>query len=528
MSEERDIAAQVLEGTASEAEVARLVQAMRKDPQLRREVARLAALHGQLGVALEGEVGQEHYVGRVMEAVHAIDREDFVEELRSRLLTRRWALRACAAAAVVVLSLGLWWLDHTRNRPGEIMAHLERVENLDWGAGEPRAEGAALRAGALLKFDSGLLELEFAGRGHMVVEGPAHLELPEAGYAVLHAGRVVMRVTPAGHGFRIDTPKGDIIDLGTEFGVAVSEDGTVETHVLQGLVEAVGEDGTRVKLEEDDALRLGPGGGERMEVDAGKFYTRMPPKRSAQVVNHIHWSLDEGRGSLARARASGLGGINSDLIFYTMDEGGHPEWVDGAFNSALTFDGKGGYAESDFKGIEGGKPRTVAFWVKVPEDFSQREGFGLVSWGRFQWRRPGEVWQVAINPLQKDGPVGRLRLGLHQGQIVGSTDLRDGLWHHVAVVLYGGSQPDVGTHALLYVDGKQETVSRRALREVRTEVDQADHGIWLARNVAYTQSTPGHAHGGFFRGGIDEVYVFDAALSGSEIRNLMEHNTPPE
>ncbi len=60
---------------------------------------------------------------------------------------------------------------------------------------------------------------------------------------------------------------------------------------------------------------------------------------------------------------------------------------------------------------------------------------------------------------------------MHEGQVVGDTDLRDGEWHHVAVVLYGGSLPNVGTHVMLYLDGDPEPVSRRSLREVKTKIE---------------------------------------------------------
>ena len=229
-----------------------------------------------------------------------------------------------------------------------------------------------------------------------------------------------------------------VIDHGTEFGVSVADDGVVETHVLEGRVESVAGGGARVMLEEDDALRLGPVGGERIEMDAGGFYTSVPP-RSASPPRFIRWPLDEGRGLLSRAAVHGLGGGPAEMVFHAIDQGGAPAWVDGVHGAALGFDGKGSYAESGFPGIGGGEARTVAFWVKVPTDFSIREGFGILSWGQHRSEGLGEVWQVSVNPLVEDGPVGRLRVGLHGGQVVGSTDLRDGEWHHAAVVLYGGS-----------------------------------------------------------------------------------------
>ncbi|MDC0088065.1 LamG domain-containing protein, partial [Akkermansiaceae bacterium] len=173
-----------------------------------------------------------------------------------------------------------------------------------------------------------------------------------------------------------------------------------------------------------------------------------------------------------------------------------------------------------YKGIQGGEARTVCSWVKVPKDFSLKQGFGIISWGNST--KTGETWQISVNPLEKDGEVGRLRLGLRGSQIIGNSDLRDGLWHHIAVVLYGGSNPNIGTHALLYVDGKKESVSRASLQEVKTTSNHDDHGLWVGRNVTYKDDERQPLHGGFFRGGVDDLYIFNVALSQNEIQSLME------
>jgi hypothetical protein len=188
----------------------------------------------------------------------------------------------------------------------------------------------------------------------------------------------------------------------------------------------------------------------------------------------------------------------------------------------IHFDGEGAHAESSYRGIGGNHPRTVAFWVRVPRDFDLSQGFAMISWGQFDNKDPGRVWQVSANPLEKDGPVGRLRVGVHGGQAIGTTDLRDDQWHHVAVVLYPAANPNFGQHVLLFIDGLMEPISRRVLGVIDTDVAQANHGVWLGRDV-----TSPSDNGRFFRGALDEVYIFDAALSQEEIRALMERNEPP-
>ena len=277
-------------------------------------------------------------------------------------------------------------------------------------------------------------------------------------------------------------------------------------------------------LEKGAAVRFAGGGAESLKSDPDILYTALPPQRTS-TPNYVHWSLESADGSTLPASSRGFHGIPNELRLSALENGAHPARTSGAFGAALSFDGLGGYAESDFPGIGGTHPRTVACWVKVPEDFSLRNGFGVVSWGHFSSK--GSVWQVSINPLAAEGATGRVRVGTHGGWIVGTTDLRDGKWHHIAAVMYGGERPDIATHVLVYIDGELEPLSRKALREIDTQLEGAQHGVWLGRNIAHRDAVPAIAHGGFFRGEIDEVFICDAALAQDEVRRLMNENLPP-
>lgn len=513
----------VQNGEATVAQISELVTLLREDPSLLELARTQNEMDALLSVTLEDEFAIESRVEGIVDAVTAADSNQFVDGVERRLSWRRWQRRGMAAAALVTIGLfsGIYFLQQGALQT--TMATLQQADGVTWSS-VALGDGSAFVAGASLEIDSGMLELDLAGRGRLIVEGPARLDFPAAGRAVLHQGRVVMRATEKGHGYQIETPQGNIIDIGTEFGVTVGADGLVETHVIDGSIEAIPNDGEAVTLIRNDALKMGPDGSEAIVADSSQYYTLLPPQHE-QNPQFIHWGFDEAEGKFARSEGGLVAKVANDaeMKFHAMDQSSGPSWVsepNSGTGSALSFDGKGSYAESAYRGIGGGKPRTVCFWLKVPEDFSVKQGFGIVSWGK----RPlaGEVWQLSVNPLKKDGPVGRLRLGLEGGEIIGSSDLRDGKWHHIAVVMYGGSNPDVGTHVILYVDGDQERVSRRALQEVRTEIDEAEHGVWLGRNITYERDGQRHAHGGFFRGELDELYIFDAALSQSELLQLMK------
>lgn len=521
MSGEADDIARLLAGELDEAGRQALAARLAADPAAWKELGGHVLVEGLLGVALEDEFSAESRRGRWMEALRRADQDDFLAGVNRRIQRHQWRKRITAIAAVLAIG-GLSWL---MVRPDGV-ATVRRLETVSWSGGTSLLEGEVLRSGARLRFEGGLVELEMGGRGRMIVEGPADLEFVSGMESRLHRGRVMMKVEPAGHGYRVETPKGSVIDLGTEFGVAVDGDEGVETHVLSGEVEAIPAGGRKVLLKKDDALRFDGGDGTRFKTDGGSFYTELPPPRSGSP-DWIRWPMESAREGRDRAEVGGFGPGAYDMVFKAADQGGMPETVDGVFGSAATFDGKGGYAESAFPGIGGQEPRTVSFWVKVPRDFNIREGFGIVSWGSTGEADFGRAWQISINPLAEDGPVGRLRVGAHGGQIVGATDLRDGRWHHVAVVLYAASRADIGKHVLIYLDGRLEPISRRALHELDTRIEDSAHGVWLGRNLSYRAGSTGNRHGGFFRGGLDEVFIVSGALGRDEIRHLMEKNRMP-
>ena len=532
MKYELEILTRIIEGEASSDEVKTFIRALELNPELRRQAAQLVEVHGLLGVALENESTSGAAAQTISNAIREAERENFVQNVHDKIVVMRrrtWTVPLAAAAAVALLALVVSPWNPLSSQP--TLAQLKRVENLDWGDYPARELEANFAAGDSITFTEGLAELDLMGLGRMIIEGPASLDFPEPGHAVVHEGRVVVRVTPAGHGYRLDTPQGTIIDKGTEFGVLIAEDGHVETHVFDGEIEVVEDEGHTVTLTENDARRLDPKGGEVIPVDSGQFYSSLPPLRASRS-KFIHWPLDDGNGRTASVNSNGLGNEDSNLTLLGALNSEPPGWVGGVFGGALNFNGKGSYTESSYRGIPDGEPRTVCCWVKAPVNFVPEEGYSIISWGHHAPSDPGAAWQISINPIERDGPIGRLRLGILEGQIVGLTDLRDGQWHHVAVVLYEGDNPNVGTHVLLYVDGRLEQISRRTLHEVRTNIDKSGHGVWMGRNMSLDPGklrTPEQLERdkNFFRGSVDEVYIFDSALDRDAIVEIMEKNRPP-
>ena len=299
----------------------------------------------------------------------------------------------------------------------------------------------------------------------------------------------------------------------------VDSAGDMEVHVLEGLVETTPQGETKARrLKQSQGLRLSASAPQDLVADPAAFITAMPPV-SNRHSGFVHWNLNESAVPFKNT-GRGLSEGHADLIPRRKSEvDSLPQAVSGRFGKGLAFDGIGSFAESDFHGIGGNAPRTVAFWVKVPQDFMPSQGYAILSWGSSI--EDGAAWQISINPTEKEGPLGRLRVGVFNGPVVGTKDLRDGQWHHCAVVMYGGPNADVSTHVLLYVDGRLEPAARKAVMEIQTDTTSSkSHGIWMGRNLG----VPKAPTGSFFRGTLDEVYIFDSALGQNEILRLMKEN----
>ena len=431
-----------------------------------------------------------------------------------------WAL-AAAVTVLIAVSAVVWQV--CQRQPVGVLL---RQEACEWSRGQvPLTDGEALRRGPL-RLDAGLIELRLGQGANLILEGPAHLDLQSRNRCFLHFGRAVVRVEEESRGFILDGPNGRIVDLGTEFGVSVGKTGGMEVHVLEGRVTAQPAGLKKpVELKHREALQWSAQEIQRLAAQPLSFVTNLPI-RTNRPIGYVHWSFDEGKGTVSKNLGHGLGEGQADARLWRAAACGvEPEWISGQFGGGIRCHARLDFVECDFAGISGGKPRTIAFWVKVPSDITRDESYGMVSWGTYL---PGMAWQLSVNHHVEDGPTGPLRAGILHGAVVGSTDLRDDRWHHVAVVMYGGRRPDISTHVLLYVDGRLERTISKAVCEVRTETrHEASRCVRLGRSVEVfepPESTPR----GFFRGCLDEVYIFDAALTQAQIESLMWHNRLPD
>jgi ferric-dicitrate binding protein FerR (iron transport regulator) len=89
-----------------------------------------------------------------------------------------------------------------------------------------------------VRLGSGTTTLELPDIGSVLVEGPADFELLGPMRARLNKGRIKVHVKkPSGYGFVVETPDGEVTDLGTEFGLDVASHSGTGLVVFQGSVD---------------------------------------------------------------------------------------------------------------------------------------------------------------------------------------------------------------------------------------------------------------------------------------------------
>ena len=450
---------------------------------------------------------------------------------------RRW-LTLTAIAATIVLAATLAWRfgpqsGSTPTGGGSEVADAEGdithavITSLDDACGRfgQVALSQGLRLGeGLLELESGWVEITFDSGAEVTLEGPARLQFDSDNEANLTAGRASAHVPEPARGFVIHTPSSYIRDLGTAFAVEVRDQHETDLHVLEGEVEVSATTRTSVAppqiLRQREAVRLAAGSMLPISFHADNPATHRKP-RVAKIPPSVHWSFDSWDGSTTTDSTRG-----HLLKLQQKKEAALPQPLDGPFGLALHFDGEGTFARSDYPGVGGSQPRTVACWLRLqPADSSARPvANGIIAWGV---SRSSRKWQLAWNRSPGQGTVGATRVEFGDGFVIGSTDLRDGRWHHLAVVYLGGPKANVATHVRIYVDGHLESLTGRRQRRIDTDTTSADaRPLMLGR---YLGQAPGHAPL-FLEGDLDEVYVFEGPLLPGQIEHLMKRNSlrPPK
>ena len=176
------------------------------------------------------------------------------------------------------------------------VARLTQMQDAQWESEPALLLGAHLYEGQYVKLKAGLAEITFKDGAAVVLEGPATLGITSKAETHLASGGLVAHVPSRAIGFTVTAATTKIVDLGTEFGVAVDAEGQVSVRVFEGMVSvelnqtADGQDvqPARRIVMANEAVRVAPGSStfEAAPKNTIRQFVRMVPEKAKQGVTH--------------------------------------------------------------------------------------------------------------------------------------------------------------------------------------------------------------------------------------------------
>jgi len=138
---------------------------------------------------------------------------------------------------------------------------------------------------------SGAVQVEFNSGATILVEAPARFELIDANAGRMELGALTAYVPQGAEGFAVTTPGAVFVDLGTEFGVRVSQAGDIQSHVFDGEVSATvssrQSSGSPIFLREEEGLAVADGAVTQQPQPAGFIRRLDDDDYRAQITGDV-------------------------------------------------------------------------------------------------------------------------------------------------------------------------------------------------------------------------------------------------
>ncbi|MCF7963549.1 MAG: LamG domain-containing protein, partial [Pirellula sp.] len=374
----------------------------------------------------------------------------------------------------------------------------------------------------------GVVHLRFSQGADMVLASPVRLEIVDSQHTRMTYGKVRVIAPPAAAGFTIKTPAADFVDLGTEFGLSVAPGNVAsDLYVFDGQVNVVDRASGKVLSEvlEGQSSRYVDGvtRGDAPELKASEFPTpgaigferwqdhQHQTRRDRGLLAYFPFQRAADESVLAnvlgdRDAAAGPAPHNTVAPQNRVADGRivGARWASGRWpgKDALLFDRDSDYVQLDIP--DEYQELTIAMWVKVD-------------------RLDSEFNALLNSELSDIGDVHfqLTRLGAPRGGLIGvkceDKDLGNplviGRWAHVALTV---SRPDLIKRC--YVNGKLSR-ERPMLEDGTMRPGVCRIGNWLP--------APGWGHSiRSLRGRIDELAIWNRALTEEEVHKLVEAGRP--
>jgi hypothetical protein len=148
-----------------------------------------------------------------------------------------------AIAAALAILAAINFLRPVDSKP-EQLGVTQIVASVDavWEGVQPEANESLVPGEYRLA--GGSIELVFADGAEVSMSGPTEFHIRGGSHLHLVSGNLVAHIPDEALGFVATTPQSEVVDLGTEFGLSVSDDGRTDVHALDGLVKVLPMDNT--------------------------------------------------------------------------------------------------------------------------------------------------------------------------------------------------------------------------------------------------------------------------------------------
>lgn len=552
----RNLIFKAIDRTITPAEFERLQDAIERDDEARAEYLRAVTLCESLG-----EIATETSAAESSETNEPVQLKT-TNESKRRSATGRFTLGGLAIAVTILVAVGgaAYWFgqlnhgttnladrdEHAEPRESQIAGHatLRRSVDLKWSDGGSEYRDGDVLPDGRLQFEEGVAEIDFFCGATLIVEGPASLVIESDWSVRVARGRLRANVPSAARGFVVKAAGSEIVDLGTEFALHVDAD-SAQVEVIDGEVKLRGG--------EHDGKHLVTGQGQSLkgsQTQANAFVglstgTDLRRRRAAaESLRLAKWRqnsrqlrtderliayypiADEQAGRVVR-NASSVGSRFDGLLVGPVDQ------TDGRFGPAsagLQFDRPGArvrtWIEGEFEAF------TFACWVRI-DSLEHRYNALFMGDGyengepHWQIRDDGRLmFSVMVDDTQdvrhfsKREQRAVKQAGLHRVYYTEPFwDIsQSGRWFHLAAVYDPASR-----QVTQYVNGTQisseDIVDKFYIKTLR--IGPAEIGNWGQPS----RQTPWFAVRNL-NGTIDELAIFNAALSPDEIGILFEQGKP--
>jgi hypothetical protein len=123
----------------------------------------------------------------------------------------------------------------------------------------------------------GMIELGFPAGATTIIEAPAVFEVSSLSRLLLHTGTCSVHAPDGAQGFRVDTPLGNVIDLGTRFVVDVLSSGATDVHVIEGEADVLPIDPDPASIDvKAERINLRSGQANRLLVEGNLTASEIP------------------------------------------------------------------------------------------------------------------------------------------------------------------------------------------------------------------------------------------------------------